>query len=361
LNPDGTVLYNLALQGIYHGDRFHVTDLDPDRPGLETFLIQQDNSSLLATALIDTATGTPIKKWYSSGVVDVGRGIALDLDPAHKGCEMFSTQPGVFDCKGNQIFANSVWPPEGLWWDADLGREFLDGAGSGQLSPIVTKFNPSTDSSDRLYSIYQEGVHQPYGGRAPFWGDILGDWREEVVLVANDYSELRIYISKIAATNRVYCLMQDPQYRCETTVKGYVQASYVDYYLGWGMPSPTPPPQSRSTMVWSGGAGSSWDGSTANWHTNWIYAGNACTNPATLSSGDSVLFDLTGSNNTAITLSGNLTPGDVTVYGPKDYVFDGSAGSLGGAMKLTKAGAGTLTVSGDHTYTGRPWFGTARC
>jgi autotransporter-associated beta strand protein len=353
LNPDGTVLYNLGTQGIAHGDRFHITDMDPDRPGLETFLIQQDNPTLLATALIDTATGVPIKKWYSSGVVDVGRGVALDLDPSHKGCEMFSTQPGVFDCKGNQIFANSAWPPEGLWWDADLGREFIDGAGTGQLSPIVTKFNPSTDGVDRLYSIYQESVWQPYGGRPPFWGDILGDWREELVFCADNYSDLRIYISKITATNRIYCLMQNPQYRCESTVKGYVESSYVDYYLGWGMTQPQPPPQSMSKMVWRGGAGNAWDGSSSNWRTNWFYAGNAYTNLATLNSGDSVLFDLTGSNNTAIALSGALTPGDVTVYAPKDYTFDGSAGSLGGSMKLTKAGAGALTVTGDHTFTGK--------
>ena len=252
LNPDGTVLYNLGLQGIYHGNRFHITDMDPDRPGLETFLIQQDNSSLLATALIDTATGNPIKKWYSASVGDVSRGVALDLDPAHKGCEMFSTQPGIFDCKGNQIYANSVWPPEGLWWDADLGREFIDGAGDGQLAPTVQKFSPASDSSGRVYSIYKEGVHQAYGGRPAFWGDILGDWREEIVLVANDYSELRIYVSTIAATNRLYTLMHNPQYRCQTTIKGYTQASYVDYYLGWNMTQPQPPPQSMSKLVWRG-------------------------------------------------------------------------------------------------------------
>ena len=43
----------------------------------------------------------------------------------------------------------------------------------------------------------------------------------------------------------------------------------------------------------------------------------------------------------------------MTVYAPKDYTFDGSAGSLGGSMKLTKAGAGALTISGNHNYTGK--------
>ena len=297
---------------LVHGDRFHVTDIDPDRPGLEMFSIQQNNSTLLATALIDMSSGQFIKKWYASGVVDVGRGTALDLDPNHRGVEFYSTQPGIFDCKGNQIYANNIWPPEAIWWDADLSRELEDGAGSGALSPVINKFDPNSGTAGRLYTIYDEGVHQQYGGRAAFWGDILGDWREEVVLVANDYSELRVYTTKIQATNRLYCLMQNPGYRCQATCKGYYQAGYVDYFLGQDMPAPAPAPISNAKLVWRGDGINVWDAAgTANWRTNWIYAGNANTNPAPFTSGDTVLFDLSGSNNTAITLTGLLTPGDV--------------------------------------------------
>jgi fibronectin-binding autotransporter adhesin len=319
------------------------------------FSIQQNNPTLLATALIDMGNGSLIKKWYSSGITDVGRGIALDLSPNHRGCEMYSTQPGIFDCKSNQIFANNVWPPEALWWDADLTREFEDGAGSGALAPVVNKFNPNTGVTDRIYTLYNEdgGVHQQYGGRACVWGDLFGDWREEFMVVANDYSHVRIYTTKIPATNRLYCLMQNPAYRCQVTCRGYYQASYVDYFLGNEMPPPPPPPVSDAKLVWRGGAGNVWDaGSTANWFTNWFYAGNANTNSAPFNSGDTVLFDLTGSNNTAITLTGSLAPGWVMVHSPKDYTFDGSAGELTGTMKLTKAGAGRLTLNGTNTYTG---------
>jgi autotransporter-associated beta strand protein len=349
----GQTVYDTELQ---HGDRFHVMDIDPDHPGLETFAIQQDNPTLLATALFESGTGKMLKKWYSSGVVDVGRGIALDMDPTHRGCEFYSTQPGIFDCKGSQILANSIWPPEGLWWDADLSREFIDGAGSGALNPVVNKFDPNSGTVGRIYSIYSDGgsyvVHQAYGGRPAFWGDILGDWREELVLVASDYSELRVYVSKLTATNRIYCLMQNPQYRDQATCKGYYQASYVDYYLGNGMPVPAPPPISNAKLVWHGDGTNVWDAATtANWFTNWFYAGNANTNPAPFNPGDTVLFDLTGSNNAAITLTGSLTPGDVRVHSPKDYTFDGG-GALDGTMGLTKAGAGKLTLNGTNTYTG---------
>ena len=268
--------------------------------------------------------------------------------------EFYSTQPGIFDCKGNQVFANSVWPPEGIWWDADLGREFIERVASGQLAPTVNKFSPSSGTSGRVLSLYHDNVHQAYGGRPAFWGDIFGDWREETVLVTNDYSALFVYVSTTPATNRLYTLTQNPQYRDQITVKGYVQASYVDYYLGWGMTPPQPPPQSMANLIWRGDGTNVWDSTaTANWRTNWFWVNNANTNPAVCNPGDSVLFDLTGSNNTAIALSGTLMPGDVTVYSPKNYFFDGSAGSLGGAMKLTKQGAGTLTLTGNHNFTGK--------
>ena len=342
IDDNGTQLFHTELT---HGDRFHVADIDPDRPGLETYAIQQYNPTMLATALYDSRTGVMIKKWYANGGVDVGRGIAIDISAAHKGLELFSTQPGIYDAKGQQIYTNSVWAPEGLWWDGDLGREFIDGAGSGALSPTIQKFNATTGASDRVYSIYTEGVHQSYGGRPAFWGDILGDWREEVVLVANDYSELRIYTTTIAATNRLYTLMHNPQYRCQTTTKGYVQASYVDYYLGFGMPSAVPPPPMiAATLTWS--SGTAWDDGVS---SAWV---NTTGSPATYATGNSVLFDISGSNASAIALAGTLAPGAVSFFNPQDYTLNGSAGQLSGTMTLSKSGAGKTTLTGTHSYTG---------
>lgn len=346
VGPDGQLLWDNEL---VHGDRHHTSDLDPDRPGLETYAIQQNNPTLLATALYDSATGVPIKKWYAGGVVDVGRGIALDMDPNYRGCELYSTQPGIYTCRGELIFPNSIWPPEALWWDGDVLREFIDGAGSGAYSPVINKFNPATGGTTRLYSIYNEGVHQAYGGRSAFWGDILGDWREEVVLVANDYSEIRIYTTTISATNRLYCLMQNPAYRTQATTKGYYQANYPDYFLGHEMEPPPPPPISAAHLTWRGGGANTWNTVTANWFTNNLWISN--TVPAAYWEGAHVLFDLTGSNHAAVTLTADLTPGSVTVHSPKDYTF-GGPGSLIGTNRLTKAGRGKLTLAGTHTYTG---------
>jgi hypothetical protein len=134
------------------------------------------------------------------------------------------------------------------------------------LNPVIEKFNPATGEADRLFSIYSDdgdySTHQAYGGRAAFWGDLFGDWREELVLVGSDYAHLRIYTTKIPAVNRIYCLMQNPQYRVQCTYKGYYQASYVDYYLGNDMPAVPIPPVSDAKLVWRGGGANVWDTST---------------------------------------------------------------------------------------------------
>jgi autotransporter-associated beta strand protein len=345
IDDNGTQLFHNELT---HGDRFHIADINPDRPGLETFAIQQYNPTGLATALYESGTGSMIKKWYAGSIVDVGRGIALDINPNHQGYEMFSTQPGIYNAKGQQIQANNVWAPEGLWWDGDLGREFIDGAGSGALNPVINKFNPTTGNTDRLWTMYSDwgdySIVQAYGGRPAFWGDILGDWREELVFIQSDFAALRIYTTTTPATNRIYTLMHNPQYRCQATTKGYVQSSYVDYYLGYGMPSAVPPPPMVATdLTWS--SGTTWDsGSSAPWK-------NAAGAPSVFSSGNRVLFDVSGSNASSIALSGSLTPGAVSFFNPQAFTLNGT-GSLAGAMTLSKSGAGTATLTGSHAYTG---------
>ena len=52
----------VASAGIGHGDRYRVSDIDPTRPGLEIYAIQQSN--LLGQVIYDAATGEHLKEWY---------------------------------------------------------------------------------------------------------------------------------------------------------------------------------------------------------------------------------------------------------------------------------------------------------
>jgi fibronectin-binding autotransporter adhesin len=66
INPD-------MLTEVVHGDRFHITYIDPDHPGMETFLIQQNNPTGLTTVYQAADKSETIRKWYANSVVDVGR------------------------------------------------------------------------------------------------------------------------------------------------------------------------------------------------------------------------------------------------------------------------------------------------
>ena len=229
-----------------------------------------------------------------------------------------------------------------IWWDADLVREQLDSA-------KIDKYN-----TGRLFSPYYmtntvSGI-TTWRNAQPLYGDLFGDWREEALFESSDHSQLIIFTPVSPSTTRLICLAQDPEYRECMTVKGYMQTTWPDYYLGVDMPAQPIPPVSDAKLVWRGGGSNLWDvGTTANWATNNLWISNNTV--VVYSSGDSVLFDMTGSNNVPVNIVGTLTPGAVTVYSPNDYTFSG--GTLTGAMKLTKAGAGRLTLNNTNTFTGR--------
>jgi autotransporter-associated beta strand protein len=66
---------------------------------------------------------------------------------------------------------------------------------------------------------------------------------------------------------------------------------------------------------------------------------------------DSVTFDNTGSNNTPISLMGNIAPTAVTINAAKTYTFAGP-GKFTGPMSLTKFDDGGLILSNANDFTG---------
>jgi len=242
VDHDGTLLWT---SGISHGDRFRMSDIDPDRPGQEIFAIQQNAPDMLGQILYDAATGQPIKKWYLSAVGDVGRGECMDVDPAHKGYEIWSTMPNIYNAKGDQIGTEKPYPYEGIWWDGDLGRESVMTSGSGNNCPVIIgKYNKSANWN-RIFSISKETswiLVAENAVRALFWGDICGDWREEIILkqVINGEECGFVGLTTTTATSvkNIYCLLQDPNYYGQITNRGYYQSPNTSFYLGYDMPRP---------------------------------------------------------------------------------------------------------------------------
>ena len=247
LDNDGKVKWN---SGIGHGDRFRLSDIDPDRPGQEVFAIQQNAGDMLGMILYSATDGSSIKRWYMGAVGDVGRGECMDVDPSHKGYEMWSTMANTYDAKGDMISSTHPYPFEGLWWDGDLARESCIETGSTDHNLSVGKWVLDSDGWSRLFDISKScswQVHGENAGRPLFWGDILGDWREEVIMKTNDsngYWDGFACFSTNYTTQekRIYCLLQDPNYFGQTTNRGYYQSPCTGFYLGYDMPRPQLPP-----------------------------------------------------------------------------------------------------------------------
>ncbi|MFO1488550.1 MAG: autotransporter-associated beta strand repeat-containing protein [Verrucomicrobiota bacterium] len=345
IDDDGKGLYST---GLGHGDAEHFSDMNPWRPGKEIWMVHEDPGSYGPNGLEfrDSKTGALIFGVDGQGA-DVGRGVAYDIDPRFRGYEMWGARGGLMSATGVQI--STTHPSQMnfcVWWDADTLRETLDGT-------TVSKWNWSSGASSSILS--PAGLTSNNGTKSTpcLSADILGDWREEIIWRTTDNLNLRIYTTITPATNRLYTLMHDPQYRCAIAWQntGYNQPPHPGYFLGAEMFAPPRPQLSTAQLLWRGGiAANLWDaGSTANWVTNNLWT--SLNPPAvTFHDGDSVLFDLSGSNNLPVNIAAPLAPGDVTVYGYGDYSFIGAP--LTGTMSLRKAGASTLTLNNTNSYTG---------
>jgi|GEM_PF-800259 len=238
----GKPLYGTELG---HGDRFQITKFDPDRPGMQCFAIQQNNPTYLGTAYYDVRDGSMLGMWYGTSVWDVGRGDAGDIDPTHRGVEFWSTMANTYDCTGAAIYPEHPWPSLMIWWDGDLCREILSAADGDGRNPVLNKWNYTSRTEGRLLSLYSDdgsySVFTPYAARAPFYGDIYGDWREELLVEQTDHQKMRLYTTPYTTTTRIYNLMQNPYYRLAMTHKGYLVSPYTDYYLGTDMNTPPKP------------------------------------------------------------------------------------------------------------------------
>jgi rhamnogalacturonan endolyase len=234
----------LYTTGIGHADALHVSDLDPERPGMEVFSTQERFGDAGAN-FRDAKTGAVIWKKPSIAAGDDGEGpgraCALDIDPRYKGYECWVAGAGItglFDCKGNQIADKTPPCNMGIYWDGDVLSEILNGT-------AVAKWDYTSSRLNKLLEAKDFDCVQNNGTKANpvVSADLLGDWREEVIYHTRDNQELRIFSTTIPTTNKFYTLMQDPQYRLSIVWQNvaYNQPPHPGFYLGEGMNAPPRP------------------------------------------------------------------------------------------------------------------------
>ncbi|WP_413374850.1 rhamnogalacturonan lyase [Paenibacillus taichungensis] len=223
----------LYTTGLHHGDAMHLSDLDPDRAGLEVFQVHETASNA-GVEFRDARTGQLI--WGIPTTKDIGRGMAADIDPRYKGAEVWA-DGGLYTAKGQKI--GTTLPSStnfGIWWDGDLLRELLD-------SNRIDKWDYANSKTVNLLTA--SGVSSNNGTKSTpnLQADLFGDWREEVVWRTNDSSALRIYTTTAVTDKRIYTLMHDPVYRLGVAWQNvaYNQPPHTGFYLGDGMSTPPVP------------------------------------------------------------------------------------------------------------------------
>lgn len=344
VDDDGTMLFSA---GISHGDRFRMSDINPDRPGLETYAIQQNAGDMLGDILYDAATGTSLIRHYLSAVGDVGRGECMDVNKAYKGYEFWSTMGTLYSCD-NQVISTSVpFPREGMWWDGELDREMLSAPDGNGYNAMVQKYDGTR--LIEIAKISSWALMSEYGCRPLFFGDIVGDWRDEVILrrgTTANTSGIVGFSTDYSTTYSMYCLQEDPAYRLQCTTRGYYQSPFPAFYLGYDMPYPPLPPCMVTDLVWNGGG--EWGTGVASF-TDYARSQNVA-----FANGKSVLFDLGGLANNTVTLNQSVSPSVVYAMPPvgQQYTLNGS-GTLEGDMQLWKSQNGTFIINTPLTYTGK--------
>jgi rhamnogalacturonan endolyase len=239
IDDNGKGLY---ATGLGHGDAMHLSDLDPGRPGLEVFKANGDRQNAAGIQLRDARTGEQLFGVPSTGRDGVGRACALDIDPRHRGFEMWGKGQGVeglFNVKGEKI--SEVSPRTcnmGAWWDGDTLRELLDGV-------RITKWDYEAGRETPLFDGGQFDCASNNGSKSnpSLCADILGDWREEIIARTRDGRELRVFSTTIPTEHRFYTLMHDPIYRLGVAWQNvcYNQPAHTGFYLGEGMKAPPRP------------------------------------------------------------------------------------------------------------------------
>lgn len=235
IDHDGVGMYTT---GLGHGDALHLGKFDPNRDGLQIVDCHEHENMHGGKGVDfrDAATGEVI--WYIPGSGDIGRCIVADIDPKTEGCEVWSSASAtdLYSCKGVKLNDNAPTQIGGgtsynmaIWWSGSLNRQLLDGLERG--TACIISHHDRLFTSDKGFDITCIN-----GSKANpcFYGDIWGDWREEIIYPSSDYTELRIFTTDFETEYRIRPLMEDHIYRISAAHQniGYNQPTHTGFYLG---------------------------------------------------------------------------------------------------------------------------------
>lgn len=267
LDNDGSVLYST---GLGHGDAEHVSDFVSSNDGLEVMDVHEHDNATYHVEIHDAQTGEILTGYYTGK--DTGRGVASDIDPTAEGAEywsiadpsyssndepswnsrnasVYSGQSGVFNSSdtdgSNLIILTEGSTPAvnfSLYWDGDLLAEMQDHTFNSEayvpLTTTIEKWDYENGISYTLFESSEVLTSNGTKGNLGLVGDILGDWRDEIVArCSDDASKIRIYSTTITTDYVIPCSLTDLQYREAIAWQnvGYNQPAHTSYLISEGL------------------------------------------------------------------------------------------------------------------------------
>ena len=225
IDHDGQLLHTT---GLGHGDALHLSDLMPDRPGLEVMMVHEE--APFGWSVRDACTGQLII--HHTGAEDTGRGLAADILADHRGFEYwhsddFNTNQNIYssnDEVAGHYTKDHPFYNFRVYWDGTAQDNLFDkgAVNDGKWSRLLTCGN------------YQNAATHGSKATPQLIADILGDWREEILLFdKSDSTSLVLFSSTKETKLPVPTLMSDHIYRMSVAWQnvGYNQPPHLGYYL----------------------------------------------------------------------------------------------------------------------------------
>jgi rhamnogalacturonan endolyase len=225
-DDDGTGLWTT---GLGHGDANHVGVFQRGYEGLQVYHCLESGKTQVA--LHDGRTGDVIWQKVGASDNDMGRCLVADVDPQSPGCEFWMYGNELFAQDGSPLLAADGQRKKessanaAIWFDGTLSRQMIN---EGIIHSLA---------NGRTFTMYRYDVSFNNGSKSnPGWyGDMLGDWREEVILPdQTKVKNLKLFSTWYPTELRIPWLMTDHTYRmqCIHEQVGYNQPTNVGYYLG---------------------------------------------------------------------------------------------------------------------------------
>lgn len=344
----------LSTTGLGHGDAQHCSDLDPYRWGLEQFTCNENSPNMNYRSAITSEI-----YYRSQGTSDDGRALMANFSNNYPGCQGRSVNTGfissVADKTISEITAENFIPWNDLnfriYWDGDLLSEVLNSPGVGR-QPKIEK-----PGVGRIFLSNAGNMNNGSKNNPCMSGDILGDWREEIVICEG--TGMRIYTSNYTTSHRIPTLWHDHGYRQAMVWEtiGYNQPPHTSYFLGELEGITAAPPSLTTTgrqLVTNGGTISS-----AYTDKQVLVYGNQ-NNTITVEEGThpwNVIFNTTSWTQGQNGSETSTTMAPISEY----YTTTVTGGAFGGSMRLIKQGEGELILpTVEQKYTGNTdvWNGT---